>query len=153
MNPRLDRLAKELNLSSAAQQDLALAFGYACVDRVKHLLERPEARDLLERLRAGVASRVQILDLESVATEAAALARSHSGSVSIDGSGHSAVSATHALARAAAGRAVEAAEYAAYAAVYSYGRYAIQDPSAFDVEFNWQMETLLRLSRERRLVQ
>jgi hypothetical protein len=62
--------------------------------------------------------------------------------VSIDGSQHSAVSATYAVANALAGKAREAADYAAYAAVYGYGGYAVNDPESFASEHNWQMDAL-----------
>jgi hypothetical protein len=57
------------------------------------------------------------------------------------------VSATHAVADALAGRALDAASYAAYAAVYAYSGSAVTDPSAFDQEFRWQVGELERLSR------
>jgi hypothetical protein len=58
------------------------------------------------------------------------------------------VSATYALANALAGRALEAASYAAYAAVYAYGGYAVNDPSSFDPEIEWQVAQLRRLASE-----
>ena len=49
--------------------------------------------------------------------------------------------------RALAGKALEAASYAAYATVYAYGSYAVNDPSAFEAEFAWQVECLEALSQ------
>ena len=73
------------------------------------------------------------------------MANRHRGSNSIDGSAHAAVSATYALANALAGRALEAASYAAYAAIYAYGGYAVNEPSAFEPEFQWQLVQLRQL--------
>ena len=55
------------------------------------------------------------------------------------------MSATHALAKALAGRPLEAADYAAYATVYAYGRYAVNDPASFEPEFAWQVDCLRSL--------
>ena len=62
------------------------------------------------------------------------------------GLAHAAVSATYAVANALAGRALDAASYAAYASVYAYGGYAVNDPSAFESEFDWQVRTLRELA-------
>lgn len=142
MNTALRTLAAQCLLASPAQERLALAFGRACVARAQHLFELPEAGALFRRLADAVDTGAPLASLAGAAVEAAALARSHPGSTSIDGSGHSAVTATHALARALAGRPVDAAEYAAYALTYSYGRYAVNDPGAFTIEFEWQVMCL-----------
>jgi hypothetical protein len=102
VNAALQRLATDAGLAGDAS--LRLAFGLACVERVRHLLEEPRAI---------------------------------------------AVSATHALAQALAGRALEAADYAAYAAVYAYGRYAVNDPASFEPEYAWQADCLRRLVQAR----
>jgi hypothetical protein len=148
MNAALRRLAAEWNLESPHNRRLAVAFGYGCVARVQHLFELDRARALFGELAQAAQRELPAEALADAAHEAAALARSHPGSTSIDGSGHSAVTATHALARALGGHAVDAAEYAAYALVYSYGRYAVADPESFAVEFAWQVEWLRRLLRE-----
>lgn len=148
MNVALRRLAAELMLSAPRNGQLALAFGCACVARVQHLLELEDARDLLRVLEQAVATGLAPGQFAASADRAARLARSHPGSTSIDGSGHSSVTATHALARAMAGRAVDAAEYSAYAMVYSYGRYAVNDASSFEGEFEWQVARLLALSEQ-----
>jgi hypothetical protein len=92
------------------------------------------------------AGRVDRAALDVAAAEAATLATAHRGSVSIDGTAHAAVSATHAVARALAGRVLEAADYAAYAMVYSYSCSAVTDPSAYADEYRWQVETWQTLS-------
>ena len=146
MNPGLERLAAELNLDKVERDRLRLAFGLACCDRVAHLLEDPRAVQCLAILRRFQVGEIARRELDDAAGLAAALAQAHRGSPSIDGSGHAAVSATHAVANAIAGRALEAAGYAAYAAVYAYGAYAVRDPAAFQEEFTWQTDTLRRLA-------
>lgn len=120
MNRELARLAGEAGFDAPESEPLRLAFGLACVERVKHLLEEPRAVECLDVLRAFVA-----------------------------GQADAAVSATCAVANAAAGRALDAASYAAYASVYGYGGYAVSDPSAFQGEYEWQLGKLRDLSQER----
>ena len=147
MNHALDRLAKELDLANANNERLRLEFGYACVLRVKHLLEEPEvARCLLGlgRYLSGSTDREQ---LSLLASEAATLANHHQGSKSIDGCGHAAVSATYAVAKAIEGKALEAASYAAYAIVYAQGGYAaVAERESFEPEFAWQLSSLSALA-------
>lgn len=142
MNRALAELAVAAELAQPSQQALRLAFGLACVERVAHLLEDPRAAAGLEVLRRYVAGAADRAALDAAAAELQAVARSHRGSPSLDGSAHAAVSATYAVANALAGRALEAAGYAAYAAVYAYGGYAVSDPSAFAPEYAWQVQTL-----------
>ena len=140
MNTALEAAARELRV--AEDEPLRLAFAAACIARVRHLMEAPRALELADALREAAATRRSFLDLAPLAQEAAQLARTHPGSRSLDGGGHSAVSATHALAKALAGDALAAADYAAYAAVYAYGGYAVNDRAAFEPEFDWQVQTL-----------
>ena len=149
MNDALDRLARELALAAPAQEALRLRFGLACVQRVRHLLEDPAVvagLDTLARHLAGEASRAE---LDASAATAAALANHHPGSLSLDGVGHAAVSASYAVANALAGRALRAAEYAAYATVYGEGGYgAVQQRESFQPEFDWQVDCLRRLAAQ-----
>ena len=148
MNQPLSRLAAELHIHAPRHEQLRLAFGLACARRVDHLLEDPQAiagLSVLEAFVEGQASRDMLVE---AAQQLAAVANSHRGSQSIDGSAHAAVSATYAAANALAGRALEAASYAAYAAVYAYGGYAVNDPSAYEIEHAWQVQTLRELSRQ-----
>ncbi|MCJ0763497.1 hypothetical protein [Variovorax terrae] len=147
MNPELSRLAVALGLDAADQEPLRLAFGLACAERVQHLLEAPEAVAGVAALRAFVDGRLARPALEEAARRVAEVARSHPGSRSLDGAAHAAVSATHAVAQALAGRALEAASYAAYASVYAYGGYAVRDPEAFAEEFTWQLHCLRGLAQ------
>ena len=143
MNTALESAARELRL--AEDGSLRLAFAAACIARVRHLMEAPRALELADALRDAAAAGASLPDLAPLAQEAAQLARSHPGSRSLDGGGHSAVSATHALAKALAGEALAAADYAAYAAVYAYGGYAVNDRAAFEPEFAWQVQALREL--------
>ena len=145
MNHELLRLADAAALSDPCNEPLRLAFGLACVERVQHLLEEPGARACLATLRAFVQGKAERPALVVAEKEIAAIANSHRGSNSIDGSAHAAVSATYAVANALAARSLEAAGYAAYAAVYSYGGYGVSDPSAFESEYAWQVEKFREL--------
>lgn len=146
MNQQLSRLAAEVGLSDPVQEPLRLAFGLACAARVQHLVEDPRALAGLAVLRDYVGGAADAVALHAAAAQLREIANSHRGSNSIDGSAHAAVSATYALANALAGQALEAASYAAYASVYAYGGYAVGDPSAFEPEFEWQLEQLKRLA-------
>lgn len=147
MNHELSRLAAEFRLADPAHEPLRLAFGLACVGRVRHLLEDPGAMRCLTVLEDFLAGRLERPALDDAARDIAAIANSHRGSPSIDGTAHAAVSATYAVANALAGRALDAAGYAAYAAVYAYGGYAVTDPSAFEGEYAWQVQTFNALAQ------
>ena len=147
MNYALDRLAKELALADAGNEHLRLEFGYACVLRVKHLLEEREVEQCLLGLGDYLAGFADRECLRTLAAEAARLANHHRGSKSIDGCGHAAVSATYAVAKAVEGKALEAASYAAYAVVYAQGGYAaVADRESFEPEFEWQLGSLKSLA-------
>jgi hypothetical protein len=146
MNHELSRLAADFGLTDPTHEPLRLAFGLACVNRVRHLLEDPGAMRCLAVLENFVAGSLERPALDDAARDIAAIANSHRGSASIDGSAHAAVSATYAVANALAGRALDAAGYAAYAAVYAYGGYAVTDPSAFESEYAWQVEKFKALA-------
>ena len=139
MNFELQKLAAAHSLADESHLRLRLAFGLACANRVRHLLEQPRAVELLDVLQAVVDGRADDTALQAAAAEAAHLANHHRGSKSIDGTGHSAVSATYAVAAALAGKAQDAAEYAAYSTVYGYGGYAVNDPDSFAPEYAWQV--------------
>lgn len=147
MNPELDRLCAELRLDEPAQAALRLRFGHACAERVRHLLEAPEALACLDALGRYVAGALDEAALAEWAARAAALANRHPGSRSIDGAGHAAVSATYAVANALTGKARQAADYAAYAQVYGGGGYgAVADLASFGPEHAWQVGCLRRLA-------
>lgn len=148
MNHELQQLAAAHALGDERNRTLRLRFGLACASRVRHLLEEPRAVELLDVLQSHVDGHCGEATLENAATEAAQVANHHRGSTSIDGTKHSAVSATYAVANALAGRALDAAEYAAYSTVYGYGSYAVNDPDSFSPEYAWQLKTLQRLLAE-----
>jgi hypothetical protein len=145
MNQALDRLATELDLASSER--LRLEFGHACALRVKHLLEEPRVHACIDGLGAYLRGTLDAARFDELVAEAAALANQHQGSKSIDGCGHAAVSATYAVAKALAGKALEAAEYAAYATVYAQGGYAaVAERESFEPEFAWQAGCLASLA-------
>jgi len=146
LNEALQSLATTVRLMEPAQSRLRLRFGLSCAQRVAHLLEDPRATAGVATLQAFLEGDGSEVALEAARREVEAVARSHPGSTSIDGTAHAAVSATHAVADALAGRALDAASYAAYAAVYAYSGSAVTDPSAYDEEFRWQVAELARLS-------
>jgi hypothetical protein len=147
VNEALDRLANELDLDAPVNERLRLEFGYACAQRVRHLLEEPAVVACLSGLGSYLEAAIDRTQFENLAAEAARLANQHQGSKSIDGCGHAAVSATYAVANALAGKATRAAEYAAYAAVYGEGGYgAVSDRESFLHEFSWQVGKLSSLA-------
>jgi hypothetical protein len=147
MNQQLERLAKEIQLDAPASEPLRLAFARDCVLRVRHLLEDERVIAALDGLDAYVAGRLDRARFDALVEESARLANQHPGSRSLDGCGHAAVSASYAVAKACAGRALDAAEYAAYATVYAQGgAAAVVDHDAFSREFAWQAEHLAELA-------
>jgi hypothetical protein len=150
LNQELDTLAASVRLLDDGQEPLRLAFGLACAQRVVHLLEDARAVAAVGALQAWVEGRCDEATFRAARDDVEAVARSHPGSRSIDGAAHAAVSATNAVARALAGRALEAASYSAYAKVYAYSGSAVMDPSAFEGEFRWQVQELARLAKPRR---
>ena len=148
MNHELQQLAADHALATDSKRMLRLRFGLACANRVRHLLEEPRAVELLDALQSYVDGHSDDATLERAASEAARVANHHRGSASIDGTRHSAVSATYAVANALAGRALDAAEYAAYSTVYGYGGYAVSDPDSFAPEYAWQVKMLHQLLDE-----
>lgn len=150
MNAALNALFAENHLAADEYRALRYAFAHACVERVRHRLEDARAVELLDVLKAYVEGRVDAAAVAQAADEGAAVANRHRGSQSIDGSQHSAVSATYALAKALAGKALEAADYAAYSTVYGYGGYAVNDPDSFASEHAWQVSMLQGLLAQQR---
>ncbi|POZ61605.1 hypothetical protein [Chromobacterium alticapitis] len=147
MNDALKALAAALRLDAPERETLRLRFGLACARRVEHLLENQEVQACLDGLQRYLAGETDHAALDVLARRAAELARGHPGSPSLDGCGHAAVSASHAVAMALAGRALPAADYAAYAAVYGEAGYgAAATPSAFESEWDWQARCLNELA-------
>jgi hypothetical protein len=147
VNEALDRLADQVGLAQNAKERLRFEFAFACVSRLRHLLEEPEVVRCLDGLGAYLEGAVDRESLVVLAVDCAKLANRHPGSKSIDGCGHAAVSATYAVANALQGKALEAASYAAYAQVYAQGgSAAVADRDSFEAEFRWQVDTLAALA-------
>ncbi len=147
MNAALDQLAVRVGLAQPANERLRLAFGHACVARVRHLLEDPAVAQCLDVLGRALDGTASGGELEAARAVAVRLANSHPGSPSIDGCGHAAVSASYAVANALQGKALQAASYAAYATVYAQGgAAAVADRAAFRPEFAWQCAALTALA-------
>jgi len=152
LNSELAQLASILELQAPQSRELALKFSLQCAKRVEHLLEDPQVIDCLETLERYVAGNASSDCLAKASESAAVLANRHGGSKSIDGCGHAAVSASYGVAKAVAGKALDAAEYCAYAAVYaSGGSEAVADREAFESEFTWQIACLTALSKDVRM--
>ena len=144
--PELIQLSRDLELDGEDQFKLRVAFGVACIERVEHLLTDHLVINCLSRGKAYLSGEYSEHDLAEAAAKASQLAKSHSGSSSIDGTGSAAVSTSHGVAAALAGRALVAAEYAAYARVYSYASHAVTDLSAYEDEHAWQLKKLQALA-------
>ncbi|MEM7408241.1 MAG: hypothetical protein AAF458_23330 [Pseudomonadota bacterium] len=149
MNSALTALARTAHLDHDHNFDLRIAFGVACMQRVRHLIVSDEALEALDVAAAYVLGEVDLDALQRAARATREIAASHPGSGMIDGSGTAAVSATTGLARALEGRALDAAGYAAYAAVYAYSGSAVTDPRAYAEEFGWQYQTLAHMLKVR----
>ena len=149
MNQALEQFASEIGLAESENVGLRLAFGYACITRIEHLLEETEVINCLRVLGEYVNGRVDEASFQQAQKDAERLANQHRGSKSIDGCGHAAVSASYAVANAINGKALQAASYAAYATVYAAGGYgAVAQPEAFEPEFRWQLKTLRELASQ-----
>jgi hypothetical protein len=146
MNAELQQRIAEVKLEAPENAPLRWAFAYACADHVRHLVEHPGAIAALDVLARYVKGEATEAERETAAASAAEIAQHHRGSTSIDGTAHAYVSATYAVAKALAGKAIEAADYSAYATVYNYGAYALKDPSSFDPVHRWQVETFNELA-------
>lgn len=154
MNLQLGKELAENHLDGDSNLPLRVAFALRCVERVAGLFEAADATRLLRQglqLTENVPRSVtadaanELVGLQQLAAQSVVLASGHPGSLSIDGAGHAAVSATYALSKALNGRALDAANYAAYASVYSYASYAVTNPDAFASEYRWQVECLSQM--------
>jgi hypothetical protein len=147
MNQALEQLAREVRLDDPGNERMRLEFGYACAARVTHLLEEPAVAECLRALGQFLDGSIDRARLDAMAQRATSLASQHQGSKSIDGCGHAAVSGSYAVAKALAGKPLQAADYAAYAVVYGQGGYgAVADRESFEPEFQWQVSCLASLA-------
>jgi hypothetical protein len=170
MHPELQPIAADLGAPTPDNLLLRLRFGLACVAEVVDNLESEEALAAYRRAAlcaamagdsapalgqpalaarhsaSGLAQSSPALEeLAALAARMEALAASHPGSRSLDGSKHAAVSATYALAKALNGHALDAAAYVAYSKIYGYGGYAVSDPDMFAQEHRRQVEVWRRV--------
>jgi hypothetical protein len=145
--PELIRLAEKIGLDNADQFKLRIAFGITCIERVEHLLTDSSMVEMLSIGKTFVLGKCNKHELEEAAVKASVIARSHPGSGSLDGAGSAAVSTSHGVAAALAGRALVAAEYAAYASVYAYASHAVTDLAAYEDEHSWQIIKFRELAK------
>ena len=124
-------VARALAVDAPAQAGLALAFGVACVQRVRHLIVGQRALDALARPVEYVAEEADDEVLHKAAQVVADVAQSHPVSDLIDGAGSAMASATTGPTRALDGQPVDAAGYCAYAAFYAYLSSSVTDPHAY----------------------
>jgi len=145
-SPELIQLAQSVELDRDDNLLLRVKFGVSCIERVEHLLTNSMVLEVLSVGKAFASGDCDKNDLMLAAKKASELARSHPGSGSIDGANNAAVSTSHGVAAALAGKALVAAGYAAYASVYSYASHAVTDVSAYKSEHDWQTSKLKQLS-------
>lgn len=148
MNRQLRSLVTSHNLDSEQFQMQRVEFGFACIKRIAHLLIDERLTAVLHNTRLYLSGSLAQASFDESVDLAQKIAQSHAGTNGIDGVGSAAVSATFAVAKALSGDAVNAAEYAAYAAVYSYASHTVTDPSAYEKEYQWQVDTLEKLLTE-----
>jgi hypothetical protein len=142
MNKELRSLLKEIDLDQIQNQSIRWRFCLYCADSVRHLLELDEAVNALIEFESLLQSADKKNNLDKLQELIQKIANQHPGSKSLDGTKHSAVSATYALSAAIAGNPIAAAEYAAYAKIYGYGGYAVNDLENFEDEYVSQVNIL-----------
>lgn len=145
MNRQLRILAGKHQFESDRYQKERLVFGLGCVNRITHLLIDEQLTTILEHARQYLAGELSSSEFDMHVKDAQKIAQSHAGTNGIDGAGNAAVSATYAVAKALSGDAINAAEYAAYATVYSYASHTVTDPSAYEQEYQWQVNALEKI--------
>ena len=100
MNSELQSLFDEHHVADRRAARCAMPSRMRVPTCVRHRLEDARAIELLDVLKAYVEGRVDEAVLAAAAEETAVVANRHRGSPSIDGSQHSAVSGTYAVAKA-----------------------------------------------------
>ena len=130
----------ECQLNSPEMERTRYEFCFACASLVNHLLELDEALSAYQDFRLYLDGQLSQAEFENLQKSILSIANKHQGSKSLDGTKHSAVSATYALANAINGHAVAAAEYAAYSRIYGYGGYAVGDLESYQEEYAEQVK-------------
>jgi len=148
MNSELRSLTDQFGLNTAEMEAVRLDFCFACVSRISHLLELDEVVAAFQDFKAYREGRIDKAQFEVLKKSIFELANKHPGSRSLDGTKHSAVSATYALANAINGNPVAAAEYAAYSSTYGYGGYAAGDMESYQEEYCEQVKILKKILRQ-----
>ena len=142
MNIELRALVDKVALNTPRMEKTRFEFCFACASRINHLLELDEALSAYQDFKSYIDGQISQADFENLQTTIFSIANKHQGSKSLDGTKHSAVSATYALANAINGNAVAAAEYAAYSKTYGYGGYAVSDLESYQEEYSAQVAIL-----------
>jgi len=142
VNIELRALVDKVALNTPRMEKTRFEFCFACASRINHLLELDEALSAHQDFKSYIDGQISQADFENLQTTIFSIANKHQGSKSLDGTKHSAVSATYALANAINGNAVAAAEYAAYSKTYGYGGYAVSDLESYQEEYSAQVAIL-----------
>jgi hypothetical protein len=149
MNIELRALVDKVGLTTPEMERIRFAFCFACAARINHLLELDEALAAYQDFKSYLEGKLTQVEFEDLQKSIFNIANKHQGSKSLDGTKHSAVSATYALANAINGNAVAAAEYAAYSKTYGYGGYAVSDLENYQEEYTEQVKILKKLLEEK----
>jgi hypothetical protein len=142
MNIELRSQVDKVGLNTPEMVRVRLEFCFACASRINHLLELDEALSAYQDFNSYLDGQLNQVDFEALQKSIFNIANKHQGSTSLDGTKHSAVSATYALANAINGNAVAAAEYAAYSKTYGYGGYTVSDFESYQEEYSAQVTIL-----------
>jgi hypothetical protein len=142
MNIELRSQVDKVGLNTPEMERVRLEFCFACASRINHLLELDEALLAYQDFKSYLDGQLNQVDFEALQKSIFNIANKHQGSTSLDGTKHSAVSATYALANAINGNAVAAAEYAAYSKTYGYGGYTVSDLESYQEEYSAQVTIL-----------
>lgn len=145
MNIELRALVDKVGLTTLEMERTRFEFCFACASRINHLLEIDEALSSYQNFKSYLEGTLTQVEFENLQKSIFSIANKHQGSTSLDGTKHSAVSATYALANAINGNAVAAAEYAAYSKTYGYGGYAVSDLESYQEEYSAQVAILKEL--------
>lgn len=149
MNSELRNLVDQMGLNAPEMERVRFEFCFACASRINHLLELDEALSAYQDFKSYLEGELNLVEFENLQKSIFGIANKHQGSKSLDGTKHSAVSATYALANAINGNAVAAAEYAAYSKTYGYGGYAVSDLESYQEEYSEQVNILKRLIEDK----
>lgn len=138
-----------MELNAPEMERVRFEFCFACASRINHLLELDEALSAYQDFKSYLEGELNLVEFENLQKSIFSIANKHQGSKSLDGTKHSAVSATYALANAINGNAVAAAEYAAYSKTYGYGGYAVSNLESYQEEYSEQVNILKRLIEDK----